>query len=394
MNEIVHTFPLSVQPGIPKIGQTPEGWTRTRLGKLFEVVSRPVKMLDHAEYDLITVKRSRGGIERRARMKGREISVKSQFEIREGDFVISKRQIVHGACAIVPAEFSGSIVSNEYSVLRCRPVLDPEYLRWLVHAIYVQQTFFHSSIGVHVEKMIFKLDEWFRWKIDLPPLAEQQRRAGSLNALHTRLEGLRREKALLSEYKTGLMQKIFSQDIRFRADDGSAFPDWQTTRLGRICQMKAGQFLQAAEISDENTDTNFPCYGGNGLRGFSLKFNKNGQFPLIGRQGALCGNVHFAEGQFYATEHAIVAEPADNVVAKWLFYKLVDMRLVQFATGLAQPGLAVDTLAYLKLQVPHPDEQRKIADALGAIDAKINSVAAQIEKLDAFRQGLLQKMFV
>lgn len=169
------TFPKSVQPGIPKLGSTPKGWKRYRIGDLFDVVSRPTDLHDDREYDLVTVKRSRGGIERRSHLLGRQISVKSQFLLEEGDFLISKRQIVHGACAVVSAEFSGSIVSNEYSVLRPRPVLNLNYLRYLVHSIYLQQTFFHSSVGVHVEKMIFRLEDWFKWPIHLPPVAEQEK---------------------------------------------------------------------------------------------------------------------------------------------------------------------------------------------------------------------------
>ena len=94
------TFPKSVQPGIPKITPPQVGAKRHKFGDLFEVVQRPVKLDDAKEYDLVTVKRARGGIEHRARMKGSQIAVKSQFYLEEGDFLISKRQIVHGACGI------------------------------------------------------------------------------------------------------------------------------------------------------------------------------------------------------------------------------------------------------------------------------------------------------
>jgi len=124
VEEIARTFPKSVQPGIPRLKEPKQGWRTVRFGDLLSPVARPVKMDDNSEYRLVTVKRSRGGIEERARMKGRQISVKSQFELRGGDFLISKRQIVHGACGVVSDDFAGAIVSNEYSVLRCSPELD------------------------------------------------------------------------------------------------------------------------------------------------------------------------------------------------------------------------------------------------------------------------------
>lgn len=78
----------------------------------------------------------------------------------------------------------------------------------------------------------------------------------------------------------------------------------------------------------------------------------------------------------------------------WLFHLLAHMRLNQYATGLAQPGLAADNLKKLEMELPHPDEQRKIADALSALDAKIGTVAGQIAHMQTFKQGLLQQMFV
>lgn len=153
-------FPKSVRPGIPSLGPKPPGWTRGPLSEYLFEQQRPIKMVDDTEYRLVTVKRSRGGVVEREHLKGREISVKTQFLLHAGDFLISKRQIVHGACGLVPAELEGSIASNEYAVLRGNSSIDLQFLNYLAHSVYFQQTCFHSSIGVHVEKMIFKLDRW------------------------------------------------------------------------------------------------------------------------------------------------------------------------------------------------------------------------------------------
>ncbi|MCF7727955.1 restriction endonuclease subunit S [Sulfitobacter sp. M220] len=240
MSKMVATFPRSVQPGIPKLADTPKGWTRYKLGDLFDVVSRPLKMQDDVEYDLVTVKRSRGGITRRSRLPGRKISVQSQFYLREGDFLISKRQIVHGACGIVSAEFDGSIVSNEYAVLRPREMLLLDYLRYLSHSLYFQQTCFHASIGVHVEKMIFKLEDWFRWEIHLPPLNVQRRIVSGLIAVERKLTVFGETLSHLINFKRGVMDRIFSQEIRFTDSNGAAFPEWEKKRLADIATIVGG----------------------------------------------------------------------------------------------------------------------------------------------------------
>ena len=201
-------FPKSVQPGIPALGPKPMGWLRGPLSAHLFEQQRPIRMSDDAEYRLVTVKRSRGGVVTREHLKGREISVKSQFLLHPGDFLISKRQIVHGACGIVPAELEGSIASNEYAILRGKPTVDLEFLNYLAHSIYFQQTCFHSSIGVHVEKMIFKLDRWLSWDFDLPPLPEQRKIAEVLSTWDAAISAQERLIANAKHQKKALMQTL------------------------------------------------------------------------------------------------------------------------------------------------------------------------------------------
>ena len=92
-------------------------WDLRKIGDVLDEVARPIAMDDQEEYSLVTVKRRYGGVVFRERLKGRAIKVKSQFVVKAGDFLISKRQIVHNACGVVPLDLDGSIVSNEYSVL-------------------------------------------------------------------------------------------------------------------------------------------------------------------------------------------------------------------------------------------------------------------------------------
>lgn len=201
-------YPKSVKAGIPRLSRAKPGWKEVAIGDLFDVVSRPVSMKDEAVYNLVTVKRSRGGVVEREKLLGKKIAVKSQFYVEAGDFLISKRQIVHGACGFVPVELNRYIVSNEYSVLRCRDAILPEFLNYLMHTPYFQQTCFHSSIGIHVEKLIFKLDDWFKWRIYLPSIEGQKNISDFLSSIDDKINKLRHKRDLLEAYKLGLMQNF------------------------------------------------------------------------------------------------------------------------------------------------------------------------------------------
>lgn len=204
-------FPVSVQSGIPTLPPAPAGWRRVQLRDHLREVRRPVALKDDESYTLVTVKRSRGGVALREVLRGNEVKTPTQFYVRTGDFLISKRQIVHGACGIVLPELDGAVVSNEYAVLNTDGEIDLKFLRYLSETRYFQQTCFHSSIGVHVEKMIFKTDHWLKWPFNIPPL-EQQRRiveimdtaSREVSYMAEQLKAFKREKsALMAQLLTG-----------------------------------------------------------------------------------------------------------------------------------------------------------------------------------------------
>lgn len=204
-------FPASVQPGIPTLPPAPTGWRRIQLRDHLKEVRRPVDLVDDVTYTLVTVKRSRGGVALREVLRGEEVKTPTQFYVHADDFLISKRQIVHGACGIVPPELDGAVVSNEYAVLNTDGEINLRFFRYLSESRYFQQTCFHSSIGVHVEKMIFKTDHWLNWPFNIPPLAQQEHIVEILDtasrevvAISEQLKALKREKsALMAQLLTG-----------------------------------------------------------------------------------------------------------------------------------------------------------------------------------------------
>ena len=175
----------------------------------------------------------------------------------------------------------------------------------------------------------------------------------------------------------------------FRGTEG-----WRPSVLAAACDMQAGKFVSASNISERNQVGLFPCYGGNGLRGYTTTHTHDGTYPLIGRQGALCGNVRLASGQFHATEHAVVATPKKSIDVVWLCYSLDLLNLNRFATGQAQPGLSVDVLENVALAIPPLEpEQQKIAECLSSVDELMAAQARKVDALKTHKKGLMQQLF-
>ena len=168
--------------------------------------------------------------------------------------------------------------------------------------------------------------------------------------------------------------------------------DWEQRKLGEVTQeFKSGNALKSDEISITGK---YPVYGGNGLRGYTLNYNHDGEFALIGRQGALCGNMNYSAGKAYFTEHAVVVEADSNNNTRFLYYMLNTMNLGQYSDQSAQPGLAVNKLIKLKNFFPEKSEQIKIGAYFSNLDHLITLHQCELEKLKNFKKFMLNKMFV
>ena len=153
---------------------------------------------------------------------------------------------------------------------------------------------------------------------------------------------------------------------------------WEVSAVKRIVQMQSGESITAERIEETGK---FPVFGGNGLRGYTSEFTHDGDFVLIGRQGALCGNINYANGRFWASEHAVVASPIAPVATRWLGEMLRSMNLNQYSVSAAQPGLSVDLVANLRTVRPPLSEQSGIASFLDHETAKIDSLVAEQQRL-------------
>lgn len=168
---------------------------------------------------------------------------------------------------------------------------------------------------------------------------------------------------------------------------GATSDEVEWNRLGDCCRLKAGKALSASEISPVKTEQyRYPCFGANGQRGYVQMFNHEDSHALIGRQGALCGNVCYAQGHFYATEHAVVVSHDGMFNDRFLFHLLTAANLNRYKTAGAQPGLSVARLEQVKIPVPSLSVQNKIANILDRFDALCNDLTAGLPAEIAVRQ--------
>ncbi|MGJ0548896.1 restriction endonuclease subunit S [Bifidobacterium longum] len=195
-------------------------------------------------------------------------------------------------------------------------------------------------------------------------------------------------------FKKSMLEKMFPKDgesvpeIRF-----AGFTDpWEQRKLGELSsEFQSGDFISAEEILGSGP---YPVYGGNGLRGYAKQYNHDGFYALIGRQGALCGNVNTAVGKAYFTEHAVAVKANFLHDTRFLAHLLGCMDLGRYSGQSAQPGLAVGVLKEVETTVPSKAEQQAIGSFFSRLDSLITLHQRKLELLQNIKKSLLDKMFV
>lgn len=185
-------------------------WQEECFSNILVLQLNSLKMKDDKEYELITVRRRNRGVDSRGIFKGKEVLVKNQFELKTNQFVISKRQIVHGACGLVPEKLAGAIVSNEYNVFE--PVtekLDINYFNMIATSLPMRRAFFINSDGVHIEKLLFKTKSWLKTKLGFPCVEEQRKIVSFVESLDKKFELVLLQIEQSQTFKKGLLQQMF-----------------------------------------------------------------------------------------------------------------------------------------------------------------------------------------
>jgi type I restriction enzyme S subunit len=232
-----------------------------------------------------------------------------------------------------------------------------------------------------------------RMPILMPTMGEQQKIGELFHDLDHLITLHQREYDKMVNIKKAMLEKMFPKngegkpEIRF-----AGFTDaWEQRKLGELCnEFRSGDFIKADDIAPSG---DYPVYGGNGFRGYTDTYNHDGDFALIGRQGALCGNMQFSCGKAYFTEHAVAVRANNANETRFLYYLFGTMNLGQYSGQSAQPGLAVGNLIELKNLVPYRAEQTKISALFSDLDHLITLHQRELVKLQNMKKALLEKMF-
>ena len=276
-------------------------------------------------------------------------------------------------------------VSDAFSV-NPNKNLDTKYLYYYLKNIQEKIHSTKKGSGVpHVHgSSIAKFD------IPVPPLPIQEEIVRILDHFTELAAELRAELQARKEQYEYYRNKLLT------FEEGDERVRWM--KMSDIYDMKSGKSISASEISSMQTEEYpYPCYGGNGLRGYVATFNQEGEKVLVGRQGALCGNVCFVCNFFYATEHAIVISDKGYCLPHYTFYLLTMMDLNQYKTAGAQPGLSISRLEKIKIPIPSLSEQQRIVSILDKFETLVNDlsqglpaeIAVVQEQYEYYRNKLL-----
>jgi type I restriction enzyme S subunit len=327
-----------------------------------------------------------------------------RFGLRAGDVLITKDSETPDDIAVpsvVAEDLPGVICGYHLAHIRPDPdVVDGRFLARAFSAVGPRDQFHVAANGI--TRYGLTGDAIGSSVLPVPPLVEQHSIAAFLDRETAEIDALVAKKErvieLLQEKRTALVTRAVTKGLDPTVpmkDSGVEWlgeipAHWGLRALKRLGGMQAGTAITSQDIEP---DGEYPVFGGNGIRGYADSYTQDGDFPLVGRQGALCGCVNFASGKFWASEHAVVVTPAACVDAHWLADLLAAMSLNRYSQSAAQPGLAIDTIGAIPAPAPSLDEQRAIAAFLDHETARIDSLVAKvrdaIERLKELRTALI-----
>ena len=268
--------------------------------------------------------------------------------------------------------------------------LSKAYAEW-TNMIFIQATIQNISA-----------EKYSELHMPVPPLPQQEKIIRFLDSRCAEIDAViaakQRQNELLKEQRQSIIfeavTKGLDPTVTYKDSGvdwiGEIPEDWEVRKIKYVARMKSGESITAALIDEQGK---YPVYGGNGLRGFAENFTHDGRYILIGRQGALCGNVHLVEGKFWASEHAVVVDVFEEYLVDWFDNVLQAMNLNQYSESAAQPGISVDRVLNLSAPVPPKKMQETMVAFLNAKCAELDRVVAAnnavIDKLKEYRQSLI-----
>lgn len=394
-----------------------EPWVDEKIGDVLAEKRRPMVLADDQRYELITVKRRNEGVVSRGHLLGRDILVKNYAQLKTGDFVISKRQVAHGATGVVPPELDGAIVSNEYLTAVDSEKLLTEFLAIVASLPAMRRKFFLSSYGVDIEKLFFDVDDWKKRRAMLPDVQEQSRIAQFFQILDRLISLHNRKHEKLLALKMAMLQRMFPQpglsvpEVRFSGFSAS----WDSIVLGKIGQPYSGLFGKTKEDFGHG-DARFVTYMGvfskaicgldateaigvdrtqNEVKKGDVMFTISSETPEeVGMSSVWSGD----EENIYLNSFCFGFRPLASLRSNFLAYVLrasaFRSRVRVLAQGISRYNISKTKVMNIPISVPNEEEQERIGAYFCVLDTLIEKHATQIQKLRQIRSACLENMFV
>lgn len=370
-----------------------EGWKMVKLG---EVASYNIG-LTYKPCDVVSgcgtivlrssnIQNSKLDLEDIVRVK---TTIKDELYVKKGDILMCSR---NGSAKLVGKVALIDEIKEPMTYGTFMTVIRSEYNSYLFY--YFHSNLFKDGMRNSENPMINQITKYMLNEVvlPLPPLEEQHRIVGILDAAFAKIDALKANAEANLANAKALFQQVLAQELQPKEG-------WVDKKLGEFAYMKAGDFVKASDIHTNSDEGLFPCYGGNGLRGYVSEPNQEGDYCLIGRQGALCGCIHRVSGIYRTTEHAVIVKPYEEIPTTLVYYLLVSLDLNKYATGAAQPGLSVKNISEnVIISIPPLSEQHRIVSTLDTLSEKcrrLEQVAQQtIRECDALKQSILRQALV
>lgn len=384
--------------GIEWIGRIPSNWETERMKALFsernERDCQGKTLLSVSQYF---------GIRPKSETDLADSHIAESYddykEVHKGDFVMNIMLAWNGSYAV--SDYDG-IVSPAYCVFKFRKDCCKKYFHYLLRTDGYPSAFKTMSRGVIDSRLRLYPEQFYTFPVVIPPPAEQLTIASYLDKKCAEIDSLvelqEQMIAQLTDYKQSVITEAVTKGLNPEAElvpsdiewIGDVPKRWKVCRIKDMINLQSGTNLTTMDITDTGK---YPVYGGNGLRGYYHQYSNDGDYILVGRQGALCGNINYVCGKFWATEHAIVCYPKQKFAKIWLGELLRTMNLGQYSLSAAQPGLSVERIKNLRIPLPPPDEQQSIASYLNTkcdeIDSLIELKRQKIETLKEYKKSVI-----
>ncbi len=290
-----------------------------------------------------------------------------------------------------PATFGGFVI-------RGQKLIDyvPEFMNYMLKTSHSRKEITQKSNGS--TRYNVGQDTLSKVNVFIPKLNEQEKIASFLTSIDTKIEQLAKKDELLQQYKKGLMQKIFSGEIRFTSDNGKEFLKWEEKRISDIFEVTRGYVLAVNKMSEIKTNEyKYPVYSSQtknkGLTGYFNEYLYENSITWT-TDGANAGEVNFRKGKFYCTNVCGVLK-SDKGYANECIAQILNSVSKRYVSYVGNPKLMNNTMSSIKIKIPSSiEEQNKIADFLSSIDQKIEQNKKAFEETEEFKKALLQQMFV